>query len=115
MKENLTTELKELFQQATRWVKLEVRYAKLTVAERATLLMGTLALALIALLIGMVILIVLAFAMADWLDNFMSPALSRLCVSGVLMLLMVLIVLLRKPIIIDPIARFLSKLIIDKD
>lgn len=115
MKQNFTSDLKELATQAMRWLSLEVRYVKLTVTERATILMGTIALAFISLLIGMVILILLSFSLADWLREYMSPALSCLCVSGVLLLIVALIIALRRPLLMDPIARFLSRLINDKD
>ncbi len=41
MKEKLTDERKELFTQGRDWVKLEVEYAKLTVAEKFTILAST--------------------------------------------------------------------------
>lgn len=115
MKEKLTDELKEIFVQSRKWLKLEIRYVKLTAAEKCTVLMSAIFLSLISLLIGMVILILLAFSLADYFQNFMSPALSCLSVSGVLVCIIVIIFLLRKPLIVNPIARLLSRLIIDKE
>lgn len=114
MKDKITDEFKEIFSQTKKWITLEIRYAKLTAAEKCTILMGAIALALISLLIGMVILILLAWSLVDFLREFMSPSLACLSVSGVLVLVIILIVVLRNPLVINPISRFLTKLFIEK-
>ena len=113
MKESLTDNLKTIVDNARRWVSLEVEYAKLTVAEKVTVLLTTLIIGAVCLLLGMVIIILFSFSLVDVFKTFMSPALACLSVGGILVLLIVLILLLRKPLLEDPIARLISKLILD--
>lgn len=113
MKDNLTGQIRSLFATGRRWVELEIEYAKLTVAEKATVLLSTLILGAICLLLGMVILILFSLALVDVFKTFMNPALAYLCIGGILVLLIVTILLLRRPLLENPISRLLSKLILD--
>lgn len=115
MKEKLSGEVKDIFTQSLNWLNLEIRYIKLTVAEKMTILMASVFLLLLSLLIGMVILILLAWALVDYLQFFMAPSLACLAASGVLALLVLIVFLLRRPLVLNPIARFVSKLLIDKE
>lgn len=115
MKEKLSGEVKDIFTQSLKWLNLEIRYIKLSAAEKLTILMASIFLMFLALLIGMVILILLAWALVDYLQYFMSPPLACLTASGALVLLVLIVVLLRRPLVFNPIARFISKLIIDKE
>ena len=50
MKEKLTDEIKDIFVQGRDWIKLEIEYAKLTVAEKFTLLLSAMIIGAICLL-----------------------------------------------------------------
>lgn len=113
MKDNLTDKVKEVFADSKEWVQLQVEYAKLTAAEKMTILGGAVALGAICLLIGVVILFVLALSLIDTFKMFMSPALACLAVSGCLVVLMVLLIIFKKPLILNPIAKFLTKLFLN--
>ncbi|MCM1378422.1 MAG: hypothetical protein NC097_07925 [Clostridium sp.] len=113
MKDKIIDEIKEIFTQSRSWVKLEVEYVKLTAAEKFTILLSTLILGAVCLLIAMVVLILLAFACVDLFKLIMDPALACLSVSGILVLLIAVIFLLRKPLLLNPIARFITKLFFD--
>lgn len=114
MKEKLTDEIKELFAQGRDWVKFEVEYAKLTVAEKFTILASTMIIGAICLLMGMVVLILLSFSLAELFKNMMVPSLAYLSVGGIICLLAVVIYLFRKPLLLNPIARFITRLFISK-
>lgn len=114
MKHSLTDEIKELFSQGHNWLKLEIEYAKLTVAEKVTILMSVLIIGAICLLMGMVVLILLAFSLVELFKMMMVPALAYLSVGGIICLLIVLLYVFRKPILLNPIARFVTRLFIDK-
>ncbi len=113
MKENLTETIKGIIANGRRWLNLEIEYLKLTATEKITVLMSTLIFGAVCLLIGMVILILLSFALVDVFEQFLSPALSFLCVAGALVILIIAVYFLRKPLLENPIARLLSKLILD--
>lgn len=110
MKKNLNDEIKDVFIQGKEWVKMEVEYAKLTAAEKFSVLISTLILLFTLFLVGLVVLIVFAFALVDLFALFMPHALACVTVGGIYLLLVALLYLLRKPVIIDPIAKMISKL-----
>lgn len=114
MKDKLTDEIKDLFSQGKDWVKLEVEYAKLTVAEKFTILTSAMIIGAVCLLMGMVVLILLAFALVEVFKMLMAPGLAYLSVAGVICIMILLLYLLRKPILLNPIARFITRLFINK-
>lgn len=115
MKEKLTDDLRELFHAARQWLEYEKNYLKLTGAEKATILMTALTLGGVMLLFGMVVVILLALSLEKLFEMMMCPALAYLSSAGIIILLLVLVFLLRRKLISDPIARFTSKLFITKD
>lgn len=113
MKEKLTDEIKSIFSDSKEWITLQIEYTKLTAAEKMTILGGAITLGAICLLIGVVILFVLALSLIDTFKLFMAPALACLAVSGCLIILMVILVIFKKPLILNPIAKFLTKLFLN--
>lgn len=114
MKEKLIDEIKDIFAQTRDWLTLEVNYAKLTAAEKFTMLLSALIIGAICLLLGIVVLILLAFALAQVFCMMMSPALAFLSTAGVILLLLLLLFLFRKPLLLNPISRFITKMFFDK-
>lgn len=112
MKDKFLDEVKEIFAQSKNWVKLEVEYAKLTLAEKFTILLSTMIIGVVCLLFGMVALILLSLSLAQLFMLFMAPALAYLSVAGVIVLILVTVYLLRKPLLLNPIAKYLTKLIL---
>lgn len=115
MKEKTPNEFKSLFEQACRWLSLEFKYIKLTAAEKLTILFSALALCAILMLVSLIVLILLALCLVDVFKIMMSPWLACLSVGGILVILVMLVVLLKTQLIINPISRFVSRLIIDRD
>lgn len=113
MKTKLTDELKEILSQSKNWIDLEIQYAKLTVAEKFTILMTQLIIGAVALIIGNVILVMLAFSLSELFKLFMAPALAYLSVAGIVALLLLVVFLLRKTLLLNPIAKFITKLFIE--
>lgn len=115
MKEKLTEELKDILAQGRDWVKLEVEYAKLTVAEKFTVLLSAMIIGAICLLMGMVVLILLSLSLVELFKMMMVPALAYIAVSGIICLLILILYLLRNPLLLNPIARFITRLLINKN
>lgn len=113
-KDSLSDQIKDIISQTRTWLKLEVEYTKLTVAEKLTMLAGALVIMLVCLLIGFVVLILLSQSLVDLFRAIMSPALAHVAVSGILILLIIVIYLLRRPLLLNPISRFITKLFLDK-
>lgn len=109
MKEKLTQEIKDIFQQSSNWVKLEVEYAKFTVAEKVTMLISAMIIGAVCLLLGISVLLMLSFALVELFKDFMNPALAYVSASGAIVVIMVIIYLLRKPLLLNPIAKYLTR------
>lgn len=106
--------MRNLFAQSKEWVELEIEYAKLTIAEKLTLLLGTLIIGFVCLLLGLVILIMLAFSLAELFKLMMNPALAYLSTAGVMTVLLLVLFLVRKQMLLNPIARLITKVFFDK-
>lgn len=92
------------------WLTIEVEYLKMTAAEKASVLLSSLILVIVLFIVGMVVLIVFAFALVDLFNLFMPHALACVTVGGILLLLIGLLYLLRIPLVVNPITRLITKL-----
>lgn len=115
MKNNLIEELRSIFEQSKTWLKLEIEYAKLTVAEKLTILLGSLILGFVCLLFGLVVLILLSFSLAEAFKLIINPALAYLSTAGVIVVLLAALFMLRKPILLNPFARMITRIFFDKN
>lgn len=111
---NLIEEIRSVFEQSKSWVKLELEYAKLTVAEKLTMLMSALVLGFVCLLLGVVVLILLAFSLAELFKDIMCPALAYLSTAGAIIVLLALIYAARRPLLLNPISRLITRVILDR-
>lgn len=114
MKEKLTDHFKSIITNAKQWALLEVEYAKLTVAEKFTILSSAVVIGFVSLLLLLLVMILLSFALVYVFSEMMAPWLACITVAGIVLFIMALIVAFRKPLLTDPIARFITKLIIEK-
>ena len=102
---------KELFAEIKKYVTLQVDYTKYTVTEKMVVLLSATATALILGALGFGVLFYLSIALADYLTEVLNCQWgAHAIVAGIYALLLMLVVIMRKQIIVDPIARFLSKL-----
>lgn len=111
---NIIDEIRSFFEQSKTWVQLEVEYAKLTIIEKMTVLISMLIIGFVCLLLGFVVLILLAFCVAELFKDVISPALAYLCTAGAICLLLLLVWLFRKPLLLNPISRMISKTFFEK-
>lgn len=114
MKDKLTEEIRDIFRQGTNWARLEMEYLKLTAAEKTVVLLSTFVLGGVCFLIGMIALIMIAFALVDLFKLLMAAWLAFVCVAILLLILAVTIYLLRTQLIINPISKILTRLLLDR-
>lgn len=114
MKKDFMTLLKETIAEGKRYAMLQLDIAKLTLVERLTLLLAGITLGLIAVLCVCFMLLLLSFAAADLFKAIMPPALAYTTTAGVVGVVLALVYFLRKHIIINPIARLVSKLFLNE-
>ncbi len=102
--------LRPLWLLCRRLFELKVESAKLLTTEKLTIFLGAFALAMIAMFALVLILVFLSLALTEFLSQFMPKYGAMLIVSGALSVIFVLICLLRRVLILNPLARFLSRL-----
>lgn len=115
MKAKITDEIKEIFSQTVNWAKLEVEYIKLTAAEKVIILLSTLILGALCMLLLVPLMIMLLFALAGVFRMFMPPYLAYLSVAGIVFVVIALIFVFRKALIITPVAKFITRLFLEKN
>ncbi|MDE5978724.1 MAG: phage holin family protein [Muribaculaceae bacterium] len=96
-----------------RLISLYIESAKLTAAEKLTLLLSAAVLFMIAFILVTIAIAFGAVALLQLLELALSPIAAAAILAGFFFLLAAVICLLRKPLIINPTARFMSKLIMD--
>ena len=99
-----------LWQQGKDYATLKIEYAKLTAAEKLSVLLSAVAVAFVVFSLAMVALIFLS--LAEWIGQSIGMAWGCGIVAVVYIAMMVLLFLLRKPLFINPVSRFVSRLIL---
>lgn len=108
---NLTDLLRETIETGKKYLALEVDVVKLTLAEKLTLLFSGLVVAIVFLTGFCFIVLLLAFAAADFFKEYMSPAMAYVATAGIVAIFLLTIYLMRKWLIINPIAKMVTKLV----
>lgn len=114
MKSKITDEIKDIFSQSVNWARLEVEYLKLTAAEKLIILISAMIIGGVIMLFLVPVLILLLFALVDTFKLFMAAPLAYLSVGGIVILLLLLLFLFRKPLVVNPVSRFITKVILEK-
>ena len=113
MKPKLTDDLKEMITQSINWAKLEVEYIKLTAAEKMIILVSMMVIGIVVLLLLLPAILMFLFALAQVFIDFLPVAVAYVCVGGIVLLLLGILVIFRKTLIINPVAKFISKVLLD--
>lgn len=102
--------IKSIWTEIRRYLDLNIEYAKLTGAEKTTLLLTAVATAAIVGVLGILIFFFISIACVHWLADVISLALAYTIMSGVYVLLLVLFIVFRRQLLLNPVARFISRL-----
>lgn len=113
MKNNLTDDIKELVVQSVKWAKLEIEYLKLTAAEKVIVLVSMLVIGAVFLLLLLPALLMFMFALAQVFVDFMPVAVAYVCVGGIVLLILGIMIIFRKQLVINPVAKFISKVLLE--
>ena len=115
MKSKITEDIKELLSQSVNWAKLEIEYLKLTAAEKIILLMSVVIIGGIFLLLLLPVILMFLFALAQVFVEFMPVAVAYVTVGGIVLFLLAILFIFRKELVINPVAKFISKLLLERD
>ena len=113
MKPKLTDEIKDLLAQSVNWAKLEIEYLKLTAAEKIIILVSMMVIGIFVLLLLLPAILMFLFALAQVFIGFLPLAVAYVCVGVIVLLLLGILVLFRKQMVINPVAKFISKVLLD--
>ncbi len=94
------------------WVSLYLENARLTAAEKLSLLLSAIALYSLAMMLGMVALVFITMGIANLLAAYIAPFWTYLIIGGVFVAMTVILFIFRCQLLINPIARFISRLIV---
>ncbi len=106
------TGLSAISQIVGKYVKLLVEDTRLNVAEKLTRLLATIALASLLTIIATVALVFISIAIGIALAQTLSPLWSFIIVAGFYIALLVVLVTCRRTLLINPIARFISSILL---
>lgn len=102
---------RKLLTEARRYFSLEWDYTKLTAVEKLAVLLSAIAFVAVVIIIGTFVLHYLFSALISVLTSALGCAWgAHLIAAAILLLLLLVVVAFKKQIIVDPIARFVSKL-----
>ena len=102
---------KKLFDEARRYFSMEWDYTKLTAVEKLAVLLSAVAFVAVVIIIGTFILHYLFSALISILASAMGCAWgAHLIAAAILLVLLLVVFAFKKQLIVDPVARFVSKL-----
>ena len=104
--------LHRIFDTLRRYVTLNLDYARLTAAERLTVLLTTIAFYMTVVAAGTIMLIFISIGVGHLLAATCIGKMAYLYVAAFYLLIFVLLIVFRRRIFIDPICRFVTRLMV---
>ena len=107
---------KQLFQEGKKYLKLELNYSKLTMTEKLAVLLSAIATITVIVVLGAFILSYLGSTLATAISQAAGAAwIGNIVVAALFLVVLLVVLALKKPLIVNPITRFLSKLFLTPD
>ena len=99
-----------------KYLELQKEFVKLDATEKMTVILSAILIVTVLLLLGSIVLLFLTFALAYYLGDVLgSLSLGFGLISAFILLLPVIFYLNRNRMVIQPMARFMTKLILTKE
>ena len=99
-----------------KYLELQKEFVKLDATEKMTVILSAILIVTVLLLLGSIVLLFLTFALAYYLGDVLgSLSLGFGLISAFILLLTVIFYLNRHRMVIQPMARFMTKLILTKE
>lgn len=99
-----------------KYLELQKEFVKLDATEKMTVILSAILIVTVLLLLGSIVLLFLTFALAYYLGDVLgSLPLGFGLISAFILLLTVIFYLNRNRMVIQPMARFMTKLILTKE
>lgn len=102
---------KQIIEEVKKYVTLQVDYTKLSVVEKMVILLSTSAMALIIGAFAICVLFYLSFSLESYLSQVLNCEWGAfIIIAAIYLIILFVVIAFRRQLIIDPIAKFLSKL-----
>ena len=99
-----------------KYLELQKEFVKLDATEKMTVILSAILIVTVLLLLGSIVLLFLTFALAYYLGDVLgSLSLGFGLISAFILLLTVIFYLNRNRMVIQPMARFMTKLLLTKE
>lgn len=108
----ITNDIRQFIAEIKEYAQLRLEYGKLTLTEKITLLVSALALGLICVFLAVIAVFFLSMSAVDWIALSLGRAWAALIMCGAYLLLIGLLILLRKPLIVNPMSKLISRIIL---
>ena len=106
----------KLLLELKKYLELQKEFVKLDATEKMTVILSAILIVTVLLLLGSIVLLFLTFALAYYLGDVLgSLSLGFGLISAFILLLTVIFYLNRNRMVIQPMARFMTKLILTKE
>lgn len=112
--ENNIQNIRQLVRELKAYIEMQKEYTRLELTEKLTILFSTLIFIIAIILLGMVVLFYLSFSFAYMIAPYVGGLIgSYAIIAGIMLLFILIVVLFRKKLIINPIANFLANLFLN--
>ncbi|MCM1066303.1 MAG: phage holin family protein [Muribaculaceae bacterium] len=111
-KDDSSGTFRNLSEAVTQYTKLLVEDTRLSVAEKLTRMLSAIALCALLTILSTVALVFISIAVGVALADAIDPLWSFIIVAGFYIVLLALLVVCRTPLLVNPIARFISRLLL---
>lgn len=105
---------KSLLEQGRDFASLKIEGWRLLAVDKATEMLSTIVFVVIASILGVCIMLFLSVALVHLLADFMPIMWAYLVVGGCYAMALIIVTALRRRLIVDSVARFLSKLFLEQ-
>ncbi|MBQ7690420.1 MAG: phage holin family protein [Muribaculaceae bacterium] len=114
--DNNQIDYRRLYEEGKRLLRLEFNYTKLTAVEKLSVLLSTMAFVAVVAVLGAFVLFYLASTLVMTIAELTGNEWSgNLIVTALLLAAIAVVVAMRKTLIVNPITRFLTKLLLNPD
>ena len=103
----------QLIEVLKHYLGLQKEYVKLDVIDKVVRLLTAAALAIVFFLLIIAVMLFLMLSLASWLSSFMGMTGALFLIAAIHLLLLVIVIIFRKPWIERPLVRFLADLLLN--
>lgn len=114
MLNELINNILKLKDDVVNYIKVETDYVKLTIAEKVVKIATIIVLSALGIVTMWFIALLMSFALAQFLSLFLPAWAAYLCTAGAFLLFLLLVYLLRRPLIMNPLSKAITQALFRK-